>query len=302
MKKRYFMILVLYSCMMMGCATLNTSINASDDESEAFGVIENTTVEENSEQEEPSTDAESQLRQEESTAETSTEESVAESTEATSSEEAIVEVVFEKEIKETDNPRIAELMNVSGTHFDGYNQDRYHYQIPQFNADSESAKAVNKRIEDDLSEIIDQEAALISGGYSLVTYSITYEVFEYGDITAILVSVPYPNDCMDYFAYTYDFQNNKEVTNAELLAMNGMTEEAFVEEVCRLQKEDFTELAQSWPYPMTDQEMINGYIANVNAYATVDLPMYFDSNGTLQVYIPFASIAGADWYYQLRQF
>jgi len=285
MKKIGFTVLVLCSSLMMGCAAQNTPVSTSEDTSEAPTVTESTTIEESSEQEV-----------------SSTEESVAESTEVASSEEAIAEVVFEKELKETDNPRISELLNVSGTHFDGFNHDSYHYQIPQFHADSESAKALNKRIEDDLSEIIEYEAEHISGGASLVIYTITYEVFEYGDITAILVSVPYPNDCMDYFAYTYDFQNNKEVTNAELLAMNGMTEEAFVEEVCRLQKEDFTALAQSGPYPMTDQDMVNGYIANVNAYATVDLPMYFDNNGTLQVYIPFASIAGADWYYQLRQF
>ena len=281
MKKIYLITLILCSFLMMGCAMQNAPINASEVEPEIATVEES----KSSEQDEPSA-----------------EESVAESTEVASSEEAIAEVVFEKELKETDNPRISELLNVSGTHFDGFNHDSYHYQIPQFHADSESAKALNKRIEDDLSEIIEYEAEHISGGVSLVTYTITYEVFEYGDITAILVSVPYPNDCMEYFAYTYDFQNNKEVTNAELLAMKGMTEEAFVEEVCRLQKEDFTELAQNWPNPMTDQEMINGYIANVNAYATVDLPMYFDSDGTLQVYIPFASIAGADWYYQLRQF
>ncbi len=285
MKKIGFTVLVLCSSLMMGCATQNTPVSTSEDTSEAPTVTESTTIEESSEQEA-----------------SSTEESVAESTEVASSEEVTAEVVFEKELKETDNPRILELLNVSGTHFDGFNHDSYHYQIPQFHADSESAKALNKRIEDDLSEIIEYEAEHISGGVSLVTYTITYEVFEYGDITAILVSVPYPNDCMDYFAYTYDFQNNKEVTNAELLAMKGMTEEAFVEEVCRLQKEDFTALAQSWPNPMTDQEMIDRYITNVNAYATVDLPMYFDSNGTLQVYIPFASIAGADWYYQLRQF
>lgn len=285
MKKICFTILVLYSFMTIGCATLNTSINASKDESEVF-----------------STDMESQPSQKKGTTEISTEKIVDESEESALSEEDITEVVFEKKLKETDNPRITELLNVSGIHFDGFNHDRYDYRIPQFNADSESAKTVNKKIEDNLSEIIEQEAANISGGYSLVTYSVTYEIFEYGDITAILVSVPYPNDCMDYLAYTYDFQSDKELTNAELLAMNMMTEEEFVTEVCRLQEEDFIELAKSGPNPMTNQEMINGYIANVNAYATVELPMYFDDKGTLQVYIPFASIAGADWYYQLRQF
>lgn len=201
-----------------------------------------------------------------------------------------------------DEPRVIDLLNVSGVHSDGFNQDSYHYQIPQFNAESESAKAVNKRIEDDLNRIIESEMENISGGYSLTTNSVTYEVFEYGDITAVVVKVPYPNDCMEYFAYTYDFQKDKELTNAELLAMNKMTEEEFVTEVCRLQKEDFTKIVKDLPESVMSQDTINECIANVNAYATVNLPMYFDDNGTLQAYIPFASVAGAEWYYRLCGF
>ncbi len=274
MKKICIVGLVLYSFLMMGCSNQNTPENATE---------MNTTEAKTTEVE---------------TAELSMEES----TETPLSEEDNVEVDFKRELKETDNPRILELLNVSGTYSDGFNREHYHYQIPQFNADSESAKALNKRIEDDLSEIIDQEGTNILGGYSLVTNSVTYDVFGNGNITAIVVTVPYPNDCMDYLAYTYDFKDNKELTNAELLAMSGLTEEGFVAEVCRLQKEDFIELAKNWPNPMTDPEMINEYIAIVNEYASVDLPIYINETGKLQVYIPFASLAGADWYYQLRDF
>lgn len=269
MKKMCFMLPFLFAFLMTGCTSPNSSMKATE--------METPEVE-------------------------TTELSMEESTENSLSEEDIVEINFKRELKETDNPRILELLNVSGTYSDGFNREHYHYQIPQFNADSESAKALNKRIEEDLSEIIDQEGTNILGGYSLVTNSVMYDVFEYGNITAIVVTVPYPNDCMDYLTYTYDFKDNKEITNADLLAMSGLTEEGFVAEVCRLQEEDFIELVENWPNPMTDQEMIKEYIAIVNEYASVDLPMYIDETGKLQVYIPFASIAGADWYYQLRDF
>lgn len=277
-----FTILILYSSVMIGSAALNTSMNAWKDTLGAFSENMESRREEN--------------------AETNTGEIIEESEEAASSEEEITQVVFEKELKETDNPRISELLNVSGVHFDGFNQEHYHYQIPQFNVNSENAEAVNRRIEDNLSRIIEQEAANMSGGYSLVTNSVTYESFEYGDIVAIVVTVPYPNDCMDYGAYTYDFQNDRELTNAELLEMNMLTEDEFVTEVCRLQKEDFMELVESCPEQFSSPEMINEYIANINACVTVNLPMYLDNNGVLQVYIPFASIAGADWYYRLCHF
>lgn len=202
-------------------------------------------------------------------------------------------------ISEHDNkPRITELLNVSGVHFDGFNEEHYCYQIPQFYADSESAGAINKRIEDDLRQIIEPELVNISEGYSLITHSVTYEIFECGDITALVVAVPYPNDCMEYFAYTYDFFKDKELTNEELLEMNNMTEEEFVAAVCCLQKEDFLKITQSLSNCMSEQET-DEYIACVNEYATMKLPMYLDGSGDLQVYIPFVSLAGAEWYYRL---
>lgn len=269
MKKMCFMLPFLLVFLMMGCTSPDSSMNATEMKT---------------------TEADT------------TELSMEESTDTVSTEDEIEANIFIKELKETDNPGILELLNVSGTYSDGFNQEQYHYRIPQFNANSEGAEALNKRIEVDLSEIIDQEGTNILGGYSLVTNSVIYDVFEYENITAIVVTVPYPNDCMDYLTYTYDFKDNKEITNADLLAMSGLTEEGFVAEVCRLQEEDFIELAENWPNPMTDQEMMNEYIAIVNEYASVDLPMYIDNKGRLQVYIPFASIAGADWYYQLRDF
>lgn len=274
MKKMCFMLPFLFAFLMTGCISPNPSMDATEVQTIEAYTEEKDTIEV----------------------------SVEESSEPSLSEEDIVEMNFERELKETDNPRILELLNVSGTYSDGFNMEHYHYRIPQFNADSEDAEALNKRIEDDLSEIIDQEIANILGGYSLVTNSVMYDVFEYGNITAIVVPVPYPNDCMDYLTYTYDFKDNKEITNTDLLTMSGLTEEGFVAEVCRLQEEDFIELAENWPNPMTDQEMIKEYIEIVNGYASVDLPMYIDEMGKLQVYIPFASIAGADWYYQLRDF
>ena len=35
---------------------------------------------------------------------------------------------------------------------------------------------------------------------------------------------------------------------------------------------------------------------------TSDLPMYIDENGILKIYIPFPSVAGTNWYYQLIDF
>lgn len=212
------------------------------------------------------------------------------------------EVYFETEFKVTDNPRIAELLNVSGTYMDSVgNVDNYHYQIPQFNADSESAKALNERMMYDIIDEIHDEFFCMDNGYSLLCYNITYEVIENGDVVAILVSVPYPNDCVEYYAYTYDFGQDKEITNAELLAMFEWTEDAFVEEACRREKEHFQRQIKDMYLDMTEED-VNYYIHSAVTETTIDLPMYIGTDGMLYVYLPMPSVAGADWYYGLELF
>ncbi len=205
------------------------------------------------------------------------------------------------ELKETDNPYINELLNMSGEYTDSVdNTGTYHYQIPQFNATSDSAKTLNQRIEADLYKIVENEVINMDGGFSLMCYCLTYEVFQYGEIVAIVAVAPYPNDCRYYYAYTYDFENDKEVTNTELLAMNNMTADAFVEEACRMEEEHFMSMASNMG--MTESEEIEFYLEPAREDTTVDLPMYLDENGVLNVYVPFPSVAGASYYYTLCQF
>ncbi len=228
------------------------------------------------------------------------------SDETGSSEEVLLseesEEYFNLELKVTDNPRIAELLNVSGTYTDSVgNVDNYHYQIPQFNADSESAKALNERIMYDIVDKIHDEFFSMDKGYSLFCYNITYEVIENEEVVAILVSVPYPNDCVEYYAYTYDFEQDKEISNSEMLAMYDWTEEAFVEEACRREKEHFESQISDMYSDMTAED-VDYFIQSAADATTVDLPMYIGVDGVLYVYLPMPSLAGADWYYRLEQF
>ena len=205
------------------------------------------------------------------------------------------------ELKETDNPYINELLNMSGEYTDSVdNTGTYHYQIPQFNAASDSARALNERIEADLYKIVENEVTNMDGGFSLICYSLNYEVFQYGEIVAIVAVAPYPNDCRYYYAYTYDFENDKEVTNTELLAMNNMTADGFVEEACKREEEHFMNMASNMG--MTESEEIEFYLEPAREDTTVDLPMYLDENGVLNVYVPFPSVAGASYYYTLCKF
>lgn len=206
------------------------------------------------------------------------------------------------ELQSTDNPKVNVILNLSGTYTDMVgNTDNYLYQIPQFNADSDSAKLLNERIVEDLYDVINDEVQTMPTGCSLFCYKVTYEVIEYDNIVAVIASVPYPNDVVLRYAYSYDFTNNKEVINTELLAMRGITEEDFITESLRREKEYFQRQVDS-VYPGMAEEEMNAWMQSAINDTTVDLPMYMGADGTLNVYVPFPSLAGADWYYSLEQF
>lgn len=225
-----------------------------------------------------------------------TTESVTEQT----TDEHVDEFALNYDLKETDNRYINELLNMNGEYTDSVgNTCTYHYQIPQFNSASESAKSLNTRIENDLYDHISQECSAMESGESLFSYTITYDVIQYGEIVAIVVTAPYPNDYNLYFAYTFDFGNDKELTNIELLAMNDMSEEDFVDKACKMGEDNFIETANNMN--MTDDD-INDFLGRAKNATTLNLPMYLDENGVLNAFVPFPSVAGASYYYHLCQF
>lgn len=207
-------------------------------------------------------------------------------------------LTLNSELQETDNPRIGEILNVSGVYTDSVDNTCYYaYQIPQFFADTESAKKMNQRIVDEILPEIEAEFSAMKNGGSLWIGCIWYEVFEYGDMVSLLVTIPYPNDVRIYYAYTYDFANGKEVTNLELLAMRQMTGESFVETAHEMEEAYWD---KSWEFNPELKSIAE--LEESKALTTPELPMYLEADGTLNVFIPFPSVAGASWYYQLREF
>ncbi|MBR4965596.1 MAG: hypothetical protein IKY53_03790, partial [Lachnospiraceae bacterium] len=72
--------------------------------------------------------------------------------------DSVPELTLNSELQVTDNPRIGEILNVSGVYTDSVdNTCHYAYQIPQFFADTESAKKMNQRIVDEILPEIESE-------------------------------------------------------------------------------------------------------------------------------------------------
>ena len=204
----------------------------------------------------------------------------------------IPEITLKLGLRDTEHPRIMEILDFSGEFMDELNnmKSNYSYQIPQFRADSDSAKSLNQRIVDEIFPYVESEANVIMGGSSLLHYGIHYEITEFEDIVSIMIKIPYPNDGLEFYIYNYDFAKDMELTNADILAKKGMTEEAFIEAAHELQEESMNRLLDNIP-----DEYKEGYLymlKEAKELTKVDTPMYLDEDGTLNAVIFYVDGVG----------
>lgn len=262
------------------------------DESVQNGTATEEPVAEQSEKQESEQSSKPMAEQSSESASEQTEEPMSEQPSELASEQiseqesdSVPELNLNSELQETDNPYVREY---SGMYKDDSGDDKYFYQIPQFIADTQSAQNLNQRIFEEIMPHMGHEDR-----------DIWYEVFEYGDMVSVLVTIPYPNDGREYYAYTYDFANGKEVTNPELLAMYGMTEESFVQKAYEAQEASWEKFLESVPadFPYRDSTY---ELETAKGLTTPDLPMYLDADGTLKVFVPLPSMV-TDWYWVLYE-
>ena len=203
----------------------------------------------------------------------------------------IPEITLKLELKDTDHPRIMEILDFTGRYTDSVNNEGgYSYHIPQFRAESESAKSLNQRIVDDILPYVEGEVDLMLMGCSLLHYGIHYEITEYEDIVSIMIKIHYPNDGLWFYVYNYDFAKDRELTNADILAKKGMTEKVFLETAYELQRKDLDRFLDVMPDEYKEEYL--DILKEANELTKVDTPMYLDENGTLNAIIFYVDGVG----------
>lgn len=203
----------------------------------------------------------------------------------------IPEITLKLELKDTDHPRIMEILDFTGRYTDSVNNEGgYSYQIPQFRAESESAKSLNQRIVDDILPYVEGEVDAMLMGCSLVHYGIHYKITEFEDIVSVMIKIPFPNDGLWFYVYNYDFAKDRELTNADILAKKGMTEKVFLETAYELQRKDLDRFFDNIPDEYKEEYL--DLLKEANVLTTVDSPMYLDEDGILNVAISYVDGTG----------
>ena len=198
-------------------------------------------------------------------------------------------------------PQITELYNKDFDYTDGVgNSGHYTYRVPQIEADTQGAEAINKAISDEYSPIVNGVLENVSDKVSLSCFYVAWESYQYESILSLVVSCGWDADINSYNVYLYDIASGQQLTTADLLKALNVDETAFLEAVRRAAAAKFDAQYGAIAGSDTDEfltERRDWTLSDENI--NMDVRTYADGAGKLHVVLPIGSIAGADSYEQV---
>lgn len=200
-----------------------------------------------------------------------------------------------------ETPQITELYSEDFDYTDGVgNNGHYTYRVPQIEADTQGAEAINKAIADTYGPIVDGVKESVSEKVSLSCLYVAWETYQYENILSLVVSCGWDADMDSYNVYLYDIASGQQLITEDLLKTLNVDEQAFLEAVRRAAADKFDTqygaiaggdmdefLTERRDWTLSDE--------NIN----MDVRTYADGAGKLHVVLPIGSIAGADSYEQV---
>ena len=198
-------------------------------------------------------------------------------------------------------PQITELYNEDFAYTDGVgNSGHYTYRVPQIEADTQGAEAINKAISDEYSPIVDSVLKTVAAKISLSCFYVAWESYQYESILSLVVSCGWDADINSYNVYLYDIASGQQLTTADLLKALNVDETAFLEAVRRAAAAKFDAQYGAIAGGDTDEfltERRDWTLSDENV--NMDVRTYADGAGKLHVVLPIGSIAGAEAYEQV---
>ena len=139
-----------------------------------------------------------------------------------------------------ETPQITELYSEDFDYTDGVgNNGHYTYRVPQIEADTQGAEAINKAIADTYGPIVDGVKESVSEKVSLSCLYVAWETYQYENILSLVVSCGWDADMDSYNVYLYDIASGQQLTTEDLLKTLNVDEQAFLEAVRRAAADKF---------------------------------------------------------------
>lgn len=200
-----------------------------------------------------------------------------------------------------DDSRIKELYTLDGDYTDEVgNQWRYHYHLPQIDADTPDAVSLNAEIKNAFEPIISESQVNMEKKLSLEYPTLTWESSWSGSILTLKISLSTDTEWQGYKIYHFDFDPGMRLSNQEFLKRLSIEPEAFHRSLMRQATQAYDEIFT----PIADDKGMMGSLSVLrgwtlgNSNTALENLLLFPQKDQIQVLLPMGTPAGSGWYYR----
>lgn len=186
--------------------------------------------------------------------------------------------------------------------------EEYTYDIPKINLESDDAKKVNTEIYNEYVNECIQEEKNLQEGLGIVCMAIDYKYYINSNILSLVVRwQSIAAGAESFNVYNIDVETGENISNEEIIAKNGLTQEQVVSKLKELYKEacyennmankDKNDEYYSNALEFYNNEVLPYTLSDENC--NINVPMFLDENGKINVVAYIGSMAGAGGYYHI---
>lgn len=174
------------------------------------------------------------------------------------------------------------------------------YHVPQINCDTEDAKKINDEIKEKYGSEVEEGLQNKEEGYTVVCYSIKWELIISGEYTfALVVSSEFPGSNINYDVYNFDGMTGKSISNEEILGRVNLEDAEFVAMVKEKAANRYAEKYNNVKDMMPELYLEQLEYTVSNERININMPMFVSEDGGLSVIADIGSLAGAGSYYEV---
>lgn len=200
---------------------------------------------------------------------------------------------------------VSELYSEDGAGTDNEGVEfHYSYHVPQIGDDTADAAAINQEIAAYYGNRAMDGLLCMENKETPACSTVSYESCRCGDVLALVVKCAYYYDNYEeYSVYNYDTANGVRLTNEDLLAMQGVTQEQALSAIRRAAAACYDD--QYFPvWVGSGFDDTSGAYQELRAWTisedniTPELPLYLDDGGAMHTIASIGCHAGVSWLYQ----
>ncbi len=175
----------------------------------------------------------------------------------------------------------------------------YAYHVPQIDDATPDAAAINKEIADVYGRVARENLQNLKNKEPIYCRTINYDVYYSGNVMSIVVHYIRAFESGTYSdTFLYDMTAGKKLTNSDIWASKGISQEQYLHGVRRAAAKCFDDQnCANWfamdELPATYHEIKGRTLSakNINA----DSPLFLDNQGNIHALVNIGSIVGSDW-------